>query len=379
MATDTTYTPPAILNDLDEETIHERMLDVIPDNIDKTEGGFAYDFTMPTAIEKASAMDVLNQVIQLFFPEWSAGEFLDKLGANVGLTRKAATVAEATVQITGTAGTLIEAGFLFSTAATAISENVEFETVEDVVLDEDGNGEAAVRCTEAGIIGNVSADSITLMVEPLEDIESVTNALAASGGTDEESDDVFRQRIMDRERDNDSSFVGCDADYKRWALEINGVGTAIVVPEWDGPGTVKLIVMDSTGAPATATIIQNVYNYIISPEDRQMRLAPIGATLTVVTASVMGLTITADIVKEVDAELADITAAFKANLASCFEEAMSDGVLRWTKVGAALSKTTGVIDYENLLINGDSENIDVSLDEYPVAQTIELTVEASIT
>lgn len=379
MATDTTYTPPAILNDLDEETIHERMLDVIPDNIDKTEGGFAYDFTMPTAIEKASAMDVLNQVIQLFFPEWSAGEFLDKLGANVGLTRKAATVAEATVQITGTAGTLIEAGFLFSTAATAISENVEFETLEDVVLDEDGNGEAAVRCTEAGIIGNVSADSITLMVEPLEDIESVTNALAASGGTDEESDDVFRQRIMDRERDNDSSFVGCDADYKRWALEINGVGTAIVVPEWDGPGTVKLIVMDSTGAPATATIIQNVYNYIISPEDRQMRLAPIGATLTVVTASVMGLTITADIVKEVDAELADITAAFKANLASCFEEAMSDGVLRWTKVGAALSKTTGVIDYENLLINGDSENIDVSLDEYPVAQTIELTVEASIT
>lgn len=375
----TEYTPPEILNDMDEETIHDRMLDVIPDNIDKTEGGFAYDFTMPAAIEKASAMEVLNQVIQLFFPEWSAGEFLDKLGANVGLTRKAATVAEATVQITGTAGTLIEAGFLFSTAATAISENVEFETLEDVVLDENGEGEVAVRCTQAGMIGNVSAQSITLMVDPLEDIESVTNALAATGGTDEEDDDVFRQRIMDRERDNDSSFVGCDADYKRWALEINGVGTAIVVPEWDGPGTVKLIVMDSNGAPATATIIANVYNHIISPEDRQERLAPIGATLTVVTASVMALTITASIMKEPDIEVEDITAAFKTNLATCFEEAMADGVLRWTKVGAALSKTKGIIDYENLLINGSADNIEVSLDEYPVAQTVTLTVEASIT
>jgi len=377
--TATTYTPPAVLNDMDVETIHDRMLDVIPDNVDKTEGGFAYDFTMPTAMEKADAMEVLNQIVQFFFPEWSGGEFLDKLGEAVGLTRKAATYAEATVKITGTAGTLIEAGFLFATAATSISENIEFATLEDLVLDENGAGEVAVRCTQAGVAGNVSADSISLMVDPLEDIESVTNELAAVGGTDEEDDDTFRERIMERERDNDSSFVGCDADYRRWALEINGVGTAIVVPEWDGPGTVKLIIMDRNGAPATSTILTNVYNYIISPDDRQSRLAPIGATLTVVTASVMSLTITADIVKEVDVAVEDIVAAFKANLAPVFEEAMADGVLRWTKVGAALSKTTGVVDYENLLVDGSNENIEVSLDEYPVAGTINLTVEASIT
>ena len=125
--------------------------------------------------------------------------------------------------------------------------------------------------------------------------------------------------------------------------------------------------------------VGNVYNYIISPDDRQSRLAPIGATLTVVTASVMSLTITADIVKEVDVAVEDIVAAFKANLAPVFEEAMADGVLRWTKVGAALSKTTGVVDYENLLVDGSNENIEVSLDEYPVAGTINLTVEASIT
>ena len=71
MEFDTTYTPPDILNDMDEETIHSRMLSVIPNNLDKTEGGFVYDFTMPTAIEKADAMIILNEIVQLFFPEWS--------------------------------------------------------------------------------------------------------------------------------------------------------------------------------------------------------------------------------------------------------------------------------------------------------------------
>jgi len=378
METETTYTPPEILDDMDEDTIHARMLTVIPDNLDKTEGGFVYDFTMPTAIEKADAMILLNEIVQLFFPEWSSGEFLDKLGRAVALTRKAATAAETNLTITGVANTLIPAGFLFSTAATAISDNVEFISTADVVLDENGEGTVPVRCTETGTIGNVSANSILLMSSPMTGIVSITNEAAATGGTEEESDEDFSVRIIERERDGDSSFVGCDADYKRWAQEVDGVGATIVVPEWDGPGTVKVIVMDSNGEPATATIIGNVYDHIISPDDRQTRLAPIGATLTVTTATVLELSITADVVLDSEADINDVTDAFKANLQSCLEEAMTEGTLRMTRVGAVLSKTAGVVDYENLLINGDDDNIAVSVDEYPVASEIELTPEASI-
>lgn len=378
METETTYTPPEILDDMDEDTIHARMLTVIPDNLDKTEGGFVYDFTMPTAIEKADAMILLNEVVQLFFPEWSSGEFLDKLGRAVGLTRKSATAAETTLTIKGTPNMIIPEGFVFSTAATAISDNVEFAATEDVVLDENGDGEVPVQCTETGTVGNVSANSILLMSSPVTGINSITNEEAATGGTEEESDTDFSTRIIQRERDGDSSFVGCDADYKRWAQEVDGVGAAIVVPEWDGPGTVKVIVMDANGEPATNTIITNVYNHIISPDDRQERLAPIGATLTVVTATILALTITADVVLETEAVLEDVTDAFKSNLASCLEEAMTEGTLRITRVGAVLSKTAGVVDYENLLINGSADNIEVDVDEYPVAQTITLTPEASI-
>ena len=56
METDTTYTPPPMLQSIDDDEIHARMLEALPSDIDKTEGGFAYDFTRPAALEKASAM-----------------------------------------------------------------------------------------------------------------------------------------------------------------------------------------------------------------------------------------------------------------------------------------------------------------------------------
>ena len=378
MERETTYTPPEILDDMDEDTIHARMLAAIPDNLDKTYGGFVYDFTMPSAIEKADAMILLNEIVQLFFPEWSSGEFLDKLGRAVSLTRKSATAAETTLKVTGTANTLIPEGFVFSTAATAISDNVEFAATEDVTLDENGEGEIPVRCTQTGTVGNVSANSITLMSSPVMGITSINNEAAATGGTEEETDKDFGARIVQRERDGDSSFIGCDADYKRWAQEVDGVGSVIVVPEWNGPGTVKLIVMDANGEPATSTIIENVYDYIMSPDDAELRLAPIGASLTVNTATVMPLTITADVVLDEDTTVSGVTDTFKANLASCLEEAMTEGTLRITRVGAILSKTEGVIDYEGLLINGSAENITVTVDQFPVADTITLTPVVSV-
>lgn len=377
MEGESTYTPPEILDDMDEDVIHARMLAVIPDNIDTTDSGFAYDFTMPAAIEKAGAMIILNEIVQLFFPEWSSGEFLDKLGQAVGLTRKAATAAEATLTITGTAGITIPEGFIFSTPATAISENVEFEAAHEVTIGENGAASILVVCTETGTIGNVTAHSITLMAEPIDGITAITNEEAATGGTNDEEDEDFSARIVEKERNTDNSFVGCDADYKRWAQEVDGVGTALVVPEWDGPGTVKLIVMDSNSEPATETIIENVYNHIVSPDDPDARLAPIGATLTVVTSIVLSLTISAHVYIESDAIEEEVLEAFKTSLNTCLEAAKSEGILRHTRVGAVLSATPGVVDYDNLLINGSTDNIEIEIDEYPVATEVDLTMEVS--
>ena len=374
METGSTYTPPALLAEMDDDVIHGRMLEAIPDDIDKTDGGFAHDFTRPAALEKAELMVAFNDAIQIFFPEWSYSGWLDKHAARVGLSRKAAQAAETTLEITGVAGTILPAGFLFATPKTAISENIEFAVVEGVTISAEGTASPLVRCTETGTIGNVPANSITLMSSPIGGVAFITNPKAATGGIETESDDALRERIMERERSNESSYVGNDNDYKRWAKEVDGVGSVVVVPEWmgKGTGTVKLIVMDANGSPANNTILTAVYNHIISPDDRDSRLAPIEAILTVTTAEPISIAVSAHVILEEGVELETVLAAYRTNLLAYFEEAKAENSVRYTRVCSVLSETAGVLDYTNLLLNGGTANIGITADDYPTITALEL-------
>lgn len=374
METGSTYTPPALLAEMDDDVIHGRMLEAIPDDIDKTDGGFAHDFTRPAALEKAELMVAFNDAIQIFFPEWSYSGWLDKHAARVGLSRKAAQAAETTLEITGVAGTILPAGFLFATPKTAISENIEFAVVESVTISAEGTASPLVRCTETGTIGNVPANSITLMSSPIGGVAVITNPKAATGGIETESDDALRERIMERERSNESSYVGNDNDYKRWAKEVDGVGSVVVVPEWmgKGTGTVKLIVMDANGSPANNTILTAVYNHIISPDDRDSRLAPIEAILTVTTAEPISIAVSANVILEEGVEPETVLAAYRTNLLAYFEEAKAENSVRYTRVCSVLSETAGVLDYTNLLLNGGTANIGITADDYPTITALEL-------
>lgn len=375
MELDTTYTPPDILAEIDDDLIHERMLSNLPDDIDKTEGGFAHDFTRPAALEKAEMMIAINDAIQLFFPEWSYAGYLDKLAAGAGLSRRTAQAAETTVQLTGVPGTIIPAGFRFATTATAITNNIEFEAKEAVTVDSSGNATVTVQCVETGTIGNVPANSIVLMSSPIGGIALITNPTAATGGVEDEDDDSLRERIKERDQTNELSFIGNDTDYKRWAKEIDGVGTVTVVPEWEGAGTgtVKLIIMDANGAEANQTILTNVYNHIISPDDRDQRLAPIGAILTVVTGTPIQISVAATVTLEPGATIAEVTDAFKAAMKIYFEEAKAEASIRYTRVGSVLSETPGLLDYSGLTLNGGTANVTVTTDYYPTIDTVTLT------
>ncbi len=375
--TDNGYVAPALISEVDDDVIHQRMLENLPDDIDKTEGGFAHDFTRPAALEKAELLIAINDAVQVFFPAWSYGAYLDMIAAQDGLTRKSATYAETFLTVTGAPGTVISEGFKWSTPSTAISGAVEFETVEGTALDENGDGSVHVRCTEAGIIGNVPANSITLMSSPMGGIATITNENAASGGAEIETDDELRVRIEEKDKSGEASFVGCDADYKRWAKEVDGVGDVTVIPEWEGSGTgtVKLIVMDANGSPATATLLTQVYDHIMSELNRDSRLAPIGAILTVVTATETNITVTASVELEEDAVLADVTAAFTASLKDYFTTAKAEGEIKYTRVGSILSETAGIADYDHtgLLLNSGTANITIDADDYPVVSSVTLT------
>ena len=365
------FVAPDWLADQDAETIQQRMMDELPADIDDTEGGFPYDFTKPTALEKAELLEYfLVETLKIMFPMWAYDEWLDLHAQQLGLKRKAANAASGYLTVTGVAGTVIPEGFLFAVPAAGDTAALEFATKAEATIEEGGTVSVLVEAVVAGTGGNVAADTIVLKAEPITGITGVTNPAPTTGGTAKESDDELWERIDEFCQNSGESFVGNDSDYARWAKAVPGVGTALPIAEWDGPGTVKLILLDSNGAAASQTIIDNVYDYIVSPDDRENRLAPIGATLTVTAPDALTLNYSFTLTLESGYESDDIEDAFDTAVADYYAEAKAEGIVRYTRIGSVLSNIPGVLDYSDLLVNSGTANINIDADEYPMTGTI---------
>ena len=365
LAEEFTYTSPEFLQNQTEEVIHARMMDTLPADIDKSEGQFPWDFTYPTAMEKAYFIgQQLNEAIKLIFPMFANGEWLDMHAYHRGIYRKKAVQAIGIVKITGTAGTTIKKGFRLSTESVDGEQAVEFATDEVATIPENGSIVIPVHAVEAGIIGNVGENTIRVMVEPINGIQSITNEKETSGGIPEESDDDLRARVVEYDRTQGFSFVGSKADYRRWAMSVSGVGAANVISATDDSGLVTIILTDALGEPANDELCEAVYNYIMRPDSEMERLAPVNALLSVVAPETITVTITAKV------ELVDITLdaakeAFMNALKTYFNTAIAEHEIKYTRVCACLTDVPGVNDFKELTINGGTSNIAINANQLP--------------
>lgn len=357
----------------DADSIQQEMLDSLPKDLDKTKGGFADDFTRPTALmmAKFAEQDLLN-VVCCIFPKYAYGEFLDFHGESRGITRRAATNAYGHVQVTAKAGTEIPAGTIFATVADNYSEYVEFVSVTSGITESDTEAiDLAVEAVVAGVEGNVSAGAITMLGTSLKDVISITNAEPTTGGTDIEDDESLRERIVQYDTNRQVSYVGSKSDYVRWALEVPGVGTAECIPATDDSGLVTLVIIDSNGDPANEQLCADVYNHIQSPDDESARLTNVNATLSVIPPHTLDLTVSATVELTYGNTLETVTAAFisalKLYLASC------NGEIKYSKVWNILSSTSGISDLNNLLVNGGTGNIPIAVDQLPHVTSAVLT------
>lgn len=367
------FTLPDWLEKCDSDTIQKRMMDSLPQDIDKTEGGFPWDFTAPTALEVAELLQFhIPETLKIMHPMWAYGRWLDYHAEGVGLKRKGKNAASCTVRVEGSPGTVIPEGFRFAVPTDGTVPSVEFFAAEAGCIGMDGFADVAVTAVEAGASGNVGAGTISVMSEPISGIISIKNQEKATGGTEEESDGSLRERIREVNNSAEASFVGCEADYKRWAKEVNGVGDVFVVSQWDPetPNSVKVVVMDDNGEPANEQILQNVYDYIYA-DNGDDRKCPVGAILTVAPPVPVTLGISARVRVEQGEDKGLVLNRFKALLHKYYQTAKSDGIIKYAEIGALLINTPGVYDFDRLLINGAEVNITIMADEYPMTGEIE--------
>ena len=365
------FVKPDFLEDCSVDEIHQRMMNNLPEDIDSTPGGFPYDLTRPTAIEKSEMLDFyLVRALMIMFPQFAWDEWLDLHGKQVSLTRHPATCATGFVKVTGEPGYEIDEGTIFCTPATDTTDSYEYTADQDYVIGEEGYVVVAVTAVDPGPESNVPAESVTLMDDPDEDVSSVTNEEPITGGADEETDDDFFDRIA-IEYDNSNTFLGNDSDYIRWAKEA-GTGGCIVDSESEGVGSVKLVLVDTNGDPASQELCDAVFNYIVSPNDRSKRLLPTACARLICAAAVtspIDFTCTG-LVYEATTDIAAIKAAFSSAVKGLFNDAKTEGVLRYNDVRPLISQIDGVTDFATFLMDGDTENITIASDDYPAVGTL---------
>lgn len=376
---------PDFLKNATARSIEQNMMNNLPKDIDNVEGGFVWDLTYPTALEKSELMQYeFVRILQTMFHMWAEGKWLDMHAHDAGLVRRAANYAYGYVTVTGEVGKIIPAGFIFSVPSDSGEPSIDFATLAEAKIPEEGVIDIAVQAVEAGTNSNVTNDTITIMRSPTEGITHITNKNAITGGAAEEDDDTLRQRIDDALAGKGESYVGNNADYERWAKEVPGVGYAHTIPgdEYNGPNSVKVVVADVNGIPANEQILQNVYLHIFGTNRKDpARLAPTGVIdFAVVAPAPINIDYSFSLKLEETATIESVKSAFKSALSAYYEDianddSESDKAVKYVQAAAVLAKNVvGVKDFKHFRMNGSLDNVSFQEDEYPVTGNIEVVL-----
>lgn len=120
----------------------------------------------------------------------ATGLFLDNLGAMVNVTRNPATYSEATATLTGTDGTVVQAGKLVRDDAGLYWTITADATIGEV---DAGEVDVVIRAADPGAV--VLAPQTLTIGTPVAGWSGASTAASASVGDDLESDADYRQRI----------------------------------------------------------------------------------------------------------------------------------------------------------------------------------------
>ncbi|MBR5193095.1 MAG: baseplate J/gp47 family protein [Bacteroidaceae bacterium] len=354
---------------------------MLPEDIDKSEGGHPWNLTRPSAYLGAYfAQFIVPEAIKLIFPQFAEdyADIMDEHAKNRGLVRKAATAATGEITITGTEGTKIPTGSAFSTASVNGEPAIEFKTTKEATINGDGIAKISIEAVDAGSVGNVPVGTIILKANQISGISAVTNEHETSGGTEEETTESLQQRIMEYDATKGVSFVGSPPDYKRWALEVNGTGNAIIIEPTDDSGLIKIVLTDANGAPANEELRQAVYNHIMRPDAPEERLAPLnGGNIEVVAPESVEITIS--VVVETDGTpISAIKEDLVDRLTVYALEALEDREIRYSKVYSIISNTEGVEDLKAFLLNGMTGNITITDSQIPTVSEDSINITEGI-
>ena len=296
--------------------------------------------------------------------EYGYDHFVDLRASEVGLTRKQATFALVPVTFYGKKTTQIKQGTIVSTL-----DNRLYYLTENIILDENGEGEGICKAQNSGSQYNVKAKEICYLPVKYADVISVENKESYNDAYDEESNEDLYNRYLLKVRTPATS--GNKHHYEQWASEVTGVGYAKCVPaEVIGQGgKVKVIIANSNKRGASKELIQKTYDYI--NEVRPL----LSGILEIVTVKEVNIDITGKVEIDTSITLGEVQEIFRKLIQEYLENKVyMTKRISVAKIQSILIDIDGVIDCSDIKINGVASNISLAEDEVAVFQNVGLGV-----
>lgn len=341
------------------ENIKNRMLDNMKIDIDKREGSFLNNMVSPISQELAKAYIEQEDLVNMAFIRNGFFNYLDLKCEEYGIYRKEGTKAVGEVIFTGENSTSIPNGTIL------YSNDLYFVVLNDSDITEN-QAELVVEALEVGKQYNLLANTKLSLTEPVYGITDIYVKSDITNGTDIETDEELRDRYFDTIKKSYTS--GNVAHYEQWATEVPGTGLCKVYPLKNGNGTVEVVITDSNMLGASSELIESVKANI---EEKR----PIGANVSVVSATEKVVNITANITLASGYSVEEIKSDFANKVTEYLKEiSFKSSYVSNARLGNLLLDTNGVFDYAEFKINNLSTNIALSDIEVPKLGTINFAV-----
>lgn len=218
-----------------------------------------------------------------------------------------------------------------------------------------------VECETPGAAGNTDDGTSLILVSPITGLSSKAVADTITGGDDIEDVETWRARIIDRWWYIPQS--GADQDYIAWAKSVEGVSRAWVYRNYQGPGTVGvMIATDSYTDPTPPqTLIDAVYNYIAP-------LSPVaGSRLYIFGPTIRRLNFSMSIYPDSPATRSSVISEMNAFLQ---RDGKPNGTLYKSRIDEVISVAAGESHH---VLTDPAADIQLGDKELPVANTFTWT------
>lgn len=351
------------------ESILSQMLTAVSNsypNLDTREGSIMFNALAPVAIELAIAYASLDNNLNESFVNTATREYIITACQQMGMDTSV---------------------FFASNGEHKAYFNVEVPiysrwnhdlynyTVTEYLGEENGYYAYRMFCETLGSEPNNTTGDLTA-------IDSIPTGLTYASlveclieGENETDDDDVRTAYYEFVN---SSFTDGNVDqYKRWCDEYpsGGIGNHKIIPLWNGANTVKVSILSSSNRAASNELIEEFQNYldpgITGMGDGE---APIGAFVTVSTATEIPIEISANITLKAGYTDTKLIDSALSSYFSSIAYVENETIINYMAIGSAIINCECVKSVTNVLVNGDTSDITLGTEEIPIVGTTNWTV-----